>query len=137
MKHLRSSQRQGRSKGRTREKIGIERIRLDSGLEGQKGIAGICHLEDASEAVLGQVANLEDLQIGGIGAQVQLGDDDVVDDDGRLGGFIKSSRQQLLGTSVETRVGHERRPVEVERHSGSLEWVGALRPGIERLRIGY
>ena len=38
---LRSSQRQRRRERRARKKIGIQRICLDSGLQGQKGIARI------------------------------------------------------------------------------------------------
>lgn len=84
--------------------------------EGQEGISRVAHLEYAPEAVLGQVANLENLQVGRHRAEVELGDDDVVDDDGRLGRLVEGGRQEIAGAGVEGRVGRQRRPVEVEGH---------------------
>lgn len=77
-----------RGKVRLVGQVCLEGICLDLCLEGQEGVAGIRHFEDAPKAILGQVANLEYLQLGRGGAQVQLGDNDVVDDDGGLGRLV-------------------------------------------------
>lgn len=61
---------------------------LNSGFQCQEGVAGVAHLEDASESILCQVANLQDFQIGRHGAEVELADENIIDDDGRLGGFV-------------------------------------------------
>ena len=89
---------------------------LDSCLERQEGVPRIAHLENASESVLGQVANLEDFQIRRHGAEVELGHDNVIDDDGRLRRLVQGRRQEIAGALVEARVGRQRRPVEVEGH---------------------
>ena len=89
---------------------------LHSCLERQEGVSRIAHLEDAPEAVLGQVANLEDLEIRRHGAEVELCDDNVIDDDRGLRRLVESGRQEIAGAGVEGCVGRERRPVEVEGH---------------------
>ena len=89
---------------------------LDSSLEGQVCVARVAHLEDAAKPILGQVANLEDLQVGGHGAEVELADEDVVDDDRGLGRLIEGLGQEVARLGVELCVGRERRPVEVEGH---------------------
>jgi hypothetical protein len=89
---------------------------LNSGLERQVRIARIAHLEYAAKPVLGQVANLENLQIRRHRAQVEFGDEDVIDDDGRLRGLVERLGQQVSSSTVEVGVGRERRPVEVEGH---------------------
>lgn len=86
---LRCSERLRRREGQSGEEVGIERVCLDSSLERQEGVAGIRHFEDPAKAVLCEVADLEDLQVGGHRAQVELCDDNIIDDDGRLGGFIE------------------------------------------------
>lgn len=93
---------------------------MDSSLEGQEGVAGIGHLEDTAKAIFCEVADLQDLQVRGHRAQVELCDDNIIDDDRGLGGFIERGREQILGASVKTRVRHQRRPVEVERHAHAL-----------------
>lgn len=52
-KHLRCSQRLWRCESRSGEQVGVERVRLDAGLERQEGVAGIGHLEDTAKAILG------------------------------------------------------------------------------------
>ena len=89
---------------------------LHSCLERQEGVSRIAHLEDAPEAVLGQVADLEDLEVRRHGAEVELCDDNVIDDDGRLGRLVEGGRQEIAGAGVEGGVGRQRRPVEVEGH---------------------
>ena len=93
--------------------VRLERVCLDLCLEGQEGIAGVRHFENASEPVLCQVANLQYLQLGRGGAQVQLGDDDVVDDDRRLGRLVQGGGEHVAGAR---RVCDKRGPVEVESH---------------------
>jgi len=101
---------------------------LYASLQSQEGIARVAHLEDAAEAVLGEVANLEDLEIWGHGAQVELGDEDIIDDDGRLGALVERGREQVACAAVEVRVGRQRRPVEVEGH---VEMAGMLKGSLE------
>lgn len=91
---------------------------LHSRFERQEGVPGIAHLEDAPKPVLGQVTNLKDLQIWRHGPQVELCDDDVVDDDGRLRRLVQGRRQEVAGALIEPRVRRQRRPVEVEGHGG-------------------
>ena len=119
--NIRSSERLGRCESRPCQKVGIKRICLDSGLESQEGIAGIRHLEDSPKAILGEITNLKDLQVWRHRAQVKFGNDNIIDDDRRFGGFIERSSEQFLGARVKTRVRHQRRPVEVERHARALE----------------
>ena len=70
---------------------GIERrekqrqTHLNPRLERQVCIARVAHLENAAESILGQVADFKDLEIRGHGAQVEFANEDVIDDDGRLG----------------------------------------------------
>src|SRR3569833_896969 len=108
-----SLERQRRQQRRPRQNISTY---LNSGLERQEGIARVAHLEDASKAVFGNVAYLQDLEIRGHGAQVELGNDDFIDVDGWLGRLVLGCGQQVAGALVEARVGRERRPVEVESH---------------------
>lgn len=89
---------------------------LNTGVEGHRGISRIAHLEDASEPVLGEVANLENLQVRWRRAEIEVGNEDVIDDDGRFRRLVEGSREQIFGPVVEIRVGRERRPVEVEGH---------------------
>jgi len=93
---------------------------LDSRSEGQEGVAAVAHLEDAAEAVLGQVANLEDLQLWWHGAEIELCDEDVIDDDRGLWRLIEGCREQVSGALVKVLVGREGRPVEVESHGAGV-----------------
>lgn len=89
---------------------------LDPGFEGQEGVAGVAHLEDTAKPVLGKIPYLQYLQIRRDGAQIQLADEDVIDDDGRLRVLIERGREHLLRAQVELGVCRQRRPVEVEGH---------------------
>jgi hypothetical protein len=89
---------------------------LDSSFERQKGIARITHLKNATEPVLGKVTNFENLQVWGHGAQVELADKNVVNDDRRLGRLVQGRREQVASFLVELGVRRERRPVEIEGH---------------------
>lgn len=89
---------------------------LNSRLQGQEGIARIGHLEDTSKPILRKVANFENLQVGGHGAEVELADKNVIDNDGRFRILIEGLCQEIARTSVEVGVGRQRRPVEVEGH---------------------
>lgn len=93
---------------------------LNSGFEREIRIARVGHFKDATESVLGQIANFEDLQVRGHIAQVELVDEDVIDNDGRLGRFIQSFRQEVARSRIEFSVGRQRRPVEVEGH---VKWL--------------
>lgn len=93
---------------------------LNSCPEGQEGVAAVAHLEDAAEAVLCQVADLEDLQLWRHGAEVELCDEDIIDDYWRLGRLIEGGREQISGALVEVLVGREGRPVEVESHGAGV-----------------
>jgi hypothetical protein len=93
---------------------------LDSCSKGQEGVAAVAHLENAAEAVFGQVANLEDLQLWGHGAEIELCDEDVIDDDWGLWRLIEGGGEQVSGALVEVLVGRERRPVEVESHGAGV-----------------
>lgn len=99
---------------------------LYSGLEGQESIAGITHFEDAAKPILGQVADFENLEVRRDGAQVELANEDVIDDDGRLGRLVEGLRQEVARATVEVGVSRERRPVEVEGHVEMA--VTVLRP---------
>lgn len=57
---------------------------LNTRLERQKCIARVAHFENASKSVLGKVANLENFQIRGHSAEVELADENVVNNDGRF-----------------------------------------------------
>lgn len=61
---------------------------LYAGFERQEGIARVAHFEDATKSVLGKVANLENLQIRRDSAEVKFGNENIVNDDGRLGRFV-------------------------------------------------
>lgn len=102
---------------------------LNSRLQGQEGVAGVAHLENASEPILRKVANLQDLQVGRHTAEVEFADEDIIDNDGRLGGFVQSLGQEVARAPVELGIGRERRPVEVEGHvemafTFSRPWMG-------------
>ena len=77
---------------------------LDSSLEGQEGIPRIAHLEDPPESILCQIPNLQYLQLGGNAPQVELVDKNIINDDGRLRGFIEGRGEHLLSHFVETRI---------------------------------
>lgn len=64
---------------------------LNSSLQGKECIPSIAHPKDASKSILRQVSNLEDLEIWRHGAQVELIDQDVIDNNGRLWGLVQSS----------------------------------------------
>ena len=102
------------SKGGLAEKNG--HTYLYSRLERQVGIARVAHFEDAPESVFRQVADFEDLKIRGHGAQIELGDEDVIDNDGRFWRLVQGLCQKIAGAGVEVLVSRERRPVEVEGH---------------------
>lgn len=89
---------------------------LNPCLQSQESIAGIAHFEYTAKSVFGEVANLENLQVGRHSAQVELAHEDIVDDDGRLGGFVQGRCEQITGSTVEFSVRSKRRPVEVEGH---------------------
>lgn len=89
---------------------------MDSRLQRQESVAGIAHLEDAPEPILGNISYLEDLQLGRHRAQVELRDEYVIDDNRGFGRFIEGRREQVAGSLVELLVGRQRRPVEVEGH---------------------
>jgi len=97
---------------------------LNSCLQRQESVAGVAHLEDASKPVLGDVPYLEDFEFWRHGAKVELGNEDVIDDDRRLRGLVQRRCQEVAGFFVELLVGRQRRPVEVEGH---VELAGLLR----------
>jgi hypothetical protein len=122
--------------------LGLEKkttTHLHSCFERQEGIPGIAHLKYSPEAVFGQVANLENLQVGRHGAEVELGHDDIIDNDRRLRRLVQGRRQEITGSLVEFRIGRQRRPVEVEGHvelapvlktHRSQENLGSDKPGV-------
>ena len=89
---------------------------LHAGPESQVGIAGVAHLEDTTEPILGKVADLEDLELRGHGAEVEFGDEDIIDDNRGLRRLVEGGGEQIPGARVEVGVGRQRRPVEVEGH---------------------
>lgn len=93
-------------------------------LQRQEGIARVAHLEDAPEAILGDVPYLQYLQLRRYGTQVELRHEDIVHDDGRLGRLVQRRRQEVARALVEICVGRERRPVEVEGHVERLRLLG-------------
>ena len=110
----------------------MRRTYLHAGPESQVGIAGVAHLEDAAEPVLGEVADLEDLELGRYGAEVELGDEDIVDDDRGFRGLVEGGGEQVPGARVEVGVGRQRRPVEVEGHvEMAATFKGPLEMGFE------
>src|SRR5690606_17913891 len=70
---------------------------LYSRLERQEGVPRVAHLEYSSKPILGQVADLENLQVRRHGAEVELGDDNVIDDDRRLRRLVEGRRQEIAG----------------------------------------
>jgi hypothetical protein len=105
---------------------------LYSRLERQESIAGIAHFENAAKPILGEVADLENLKIGGHGAQVEFADEDIIDNDGRFGRLVQGRREQVACSFVELGVGRERRPVEVEGH---VEMAIIVRQPWEEIRM--
>lgn len=93
---------------------------LDSRAQGQECIPAVAHLEDAAEAVLCQIPYLQYLQLRRHGAEVELGDEDVIDDDGRLRGLVERGGEQVASALVKVFVGGQRRPVEVEGHRAGV-----------------
>ena len=67
-------------------------IYLNPGLECEKGVPSIAHFEDSPKAIFSQIPNLEDFKIWWDGAKIELIDQDVIDDDGRFGGFVQGCR---------------------------------------------
>lgn len=65
---------------------------LNSSLQSKEGIPSVAHPKDAPKSILRQVSNFEDFKIWRHGAQVELIDQDVIDDNGRLRGLVQSSR---------------------------------------------
>lgn len=113
-----------KKRGKKPKRKGREKAHLYACLEGQESVAGVAHLEDASEAVGSNVSDLEDFEVWRHRAQVELGDDDVVDDDGGFWGLVEGGGQEVAGALVEAGIGREWRPVEVEGHGGG-DVVGA------------
>ena len=101
---------------KNRRKVRAAAAYLYPRFQGQEGVPGIAHLEDAAEAVLGKVPDLQDFQIRRDRSEVQLADEDVIDDDGRLRRLIERGGEHLLRAQVELGVCRQRRPVEVEGH---------------------
>lgn len=99
--------------------VGTEHANLDSCFEGQESVSGIAHFEYAAKPVFGQVPDLQNLQVRRDRAEVELIDEDVIDDDGRLGRFVQRRGQELLRSGVEGGVCCQRGPVEVESHFGA------------------
>lgn len=91
---------------------------LNTSFEGQEGVAGVAHLEDTPKPIGSNVADFQNLEIRRDRTQIELGYDDVVDNNGRLGRLIESSRQHLAGALVEACISRKGRPIEVERHGG-------------------
>lgn len=89
---------------------------LNPRLERQVGVSGVGHLEDASESIFCQVADFQDFEVGRHGAEIELADEDVIDDDWGFGRLVQRLCEQVPGARVELCVRRQRRPVEVERH---------------------
>lgn len=82
----------------------------------QKGIAAVAHLEYSPKAILCKISYLQYFQLRRHGAEVELCDEDIIDDDGRFRGLVQSSREQVASALIKVFVGRQRRPVEVEGH---------------------
>lgn len=92
---------------------------LNSGPQCEESVAGIAHLEYTAKPILGEVPDLEDLQVRRDGAEIELGDEDVIDDNRRLRVLVQGVGQELLSALIELGVRREWRPVEVKGHGGS------------------
>ena len=89
---------------------------LDSCPQGQEGISAVAHLEDAPEPILCQIAYLQYFQVRRHGAEIELGHEDVIDNDWGLRRLVQGGGEQVAGALIEVLVSRERRPVEVESH---------------------
>jgi hypothetical protein len=109
---------------------------LHSCLQGKEGIPRIAHFEDASKPIFRQVSNFQDLQVRGHRAQIQLIDKNIINDDRGLGRFVQRCGEELLRTRVKGGVCSQRRPIEVERHSGAclagscIGWIFSSKAGL-------
>ena len=112
----------------------VERIGLDPSLQLQKRVSIITHLEDASEAILCQVANFQDLQVWRNMPKAKFAHYNVINNYRRLRGFIQGGRQKVLGARVEASIGRKRRPVKIERHGAVkvCDATDAMREGWRR-----
>ena len=62
-------------------KLRVPVSNLHSRLECEKGVASIAHLENAAKSILSQVTYLQDFELRGCRAQIQLVDKYIVDND--------------------------------------------------------
>jgi len=96
---------------------------LDPRLQGDLSIASIRHSKYAAKPVLGEITDLQHLQLGGTMAEVQILDGDIrVHNDRGLRGLVERKCQKLSGARAElrrARGGDQWRPVEIKGHGGS------------------
>lgn len=65
-----------------------EKTYLNPRLQRQVGVSGIAHFENASKSIFCQVSDFQDFEVWRDGAEIEFADEDVIDDDGRLGRFV-------------------------------------------------
>ena len=92
----------------------IEGICLDLGLENKVGVAGVCEAKYSAELVDSKVADVANLELGGLSAHLELNYLDLVRNNGGLCALVEGGVEHLNGIVVKL-VG-EARPVEGERH---------------------
>lgn len=112
--------RREKSKMHTTEIASEASTHLDSCPQGQESISAVAHLKDAAEAVLCQIPYFQYFKLGRHRAKIELGDEDVIDNDGGLRGLVEGGGEQVAGALVEVFVGRQRRPVEVEGHRAGV-----------------
>lgn len=96
----------------------VHRVGLNFGLKNNVGIAVVCELENASEALHGQLAHFKHLEFRGQSSHVEFLDGDMVDDDGRFVTLVESIGEH--GLCLVDEFIREVGPLESEGHGESV-----------------